>query len=455
MEGQLETVGITGLRQQFLGLVRVISIDLDCRIVTEITFGNDLTGRNALSIHDAVNKCFTVDRQGQGTAHFRLQKRVLAIRPLGERRFLSGLIHVEIHDAVAGNIDDLQLVGCLKPAGIGRRNAFDHVDITRKHGGNARARVLEDAEGHFVPGSLFAPIGIVPGNHDIVVRRPGHEFERAGADDALAAIHLARRYLFHFGRENGDTAEVVEQQRRRAGRRYAHGQRVNGGDLGDRLHIGGKRAWAVGRGQRDALDAGNHVLGGKIAAVVEFHAFAQLEFPGLVIDDFPGSGECGLYLLLLVLVDEAIENIARHRAVRADDVKLRIHGRCRSGKTNGEVLCLTCERHGENRRCQCGCESRKLHDEDSSGLFQRALSLRDQKELTLLYGKEKLHLVQSSCLNVMGGVKVAVETTAGRSFPQRHDDRRHYGCGGSHERNATGGQPADPRSRRHRADDPV
>src|SRR3546814_18914824 len=103
----------------------------------------------------------------------------LAGRPLGEGRFLAVLVHVEIHDPVPGDVDDLHLVGRLQPAGIGGRNAFDHVDVAREHRGNAGARVLEDAEGYLVPGGLFTPIVIVALDDDIIVWRPGDEFERA------------------------------------------------------------------------------------------------------------------------------------------------------------------------------------------------------------------------------------------------------------------------------------
>src|SRR3546814_13056325 len=56
----------------------------------------------------------------------------LAVRPLGEGRFLAVLVHVEIHNPVPGDVDDLHLVGRLQPAGIGGRNAFDHVDVARE-----------------------------------------------------------------------------------------------------------------------------------------------------------------------------------------------------------------------------------------------------------------------------------------------------------------------------------
>ncbi|MNI13956.1 hypothetical protein D3C73_672050 [compost metagenome] len=275
---------------------------------------------------------------------------------------------MQIHDAVAGNVDNLHLVGGFEAAGIGRRDVFDHVDIARKHGGNTGARVLEDAEGDLVPLGLFAPIGIIFLNYDVIIRRPRDELERPGADDALAGVHLTGRELFHLGRQDGDTAEVVQEQRRRAGGLDAHRQRIDGRDFGDRLHIGGKRARAVGGRKRNALDAGDHVFSGEIAAVVEFHAFAQFEFPGRVINDLPGDCQRRLDLLLVVLIDKAVENIARHRAIGADDIELRIHGCRRGGKTDGQVLCLACERHGRNRRDQCGCEHRKLHGEDSSGL---------------------------------------------------------------------------------------
>src|SRR5690606_849625 len=125
-------------------------------------------------------------------------------------RFFAVLVHVEIHDPVPGDVDDLHLVGRFQPAGIGGRNAFDHVDVAGEHRGHPGAWVLEDAEGYLVPDGLFTPIVIVALDDDVIVGRPGDEFEWAGTNDAVAGIHLARCRLFHLGRQNRNTAQIVE-----------------------------------------------------------------------------------------------------------------------------------------------------------------------------------------------------------------------------------------------------
>src|SRR5690606_35293703 len=114
-------------------------------------------------------------------------------------------------------------------------------------------------------------------------------------------------------------------------------QRINLDDFLDRLHVRRERAWAVGSCHRDALDAGDNVLSSEVAAIVELHAGAQLELPGRLAQTLPTLGESRLDLLTRILVDQAVENVARHRAVWTHHIELRIHGRRRGRKTDSQI----------------------------------------------------------------------------------------------------------------------
>src|SRR5690606_35035011 len=136
---------------------------------------------------------------------------------------------------------------------------------------------------------------------------------------------------------DGDAAEVVEEQRRRAVRLDLDRKRINRDDFSDRLHISRERARAVGRSERNTTDAGNHVIGREVAAVVELDAGTQPELPSGVVNSLPAFGERRLYLLMRSLIDEAVEYVTRQSAVRSADIDLRIHRRRRGGKADSQI----------------------------------------------------------------------------------------------------------------------
>src|SRR5690606_2767355 len=60
----------------------------------------------------------------------------------------------------------------------------------------------------------------------------------------------------------------------------------------------------------DALDGGDHVLGGEVAAVVERHALADVEGVGeAVVRDLPGGGDLRLDAEVFSVADQRLEDV--------------------------------------------------------------------------------------------------------------------------------------------------
>ncbi len=140
-----------------------------------------------------------------------------------------------------------------------------------------------------------------------------------------------------LGRED-ERAREIERQRRGGGvGGELHGQRVHGLCRGDPAHVGLEAAVGACRG-RDALDGGDHVLGVEVRAVVEFHAFAQLEDPRRFAGGFPRGGEAGNELEVVVAAGQRLEDVLHRGDVDTDRRVMRVHRFSVRPDPDGQIL---------------------------------------------------------------------------------------------------------------------
>ena len=94
------------------------------------------------------------------------------------------------------------------------------------------------------------------------------------------------------------------------------------------------RVWHVGC----ALPGADYVIGVEICAVVELDAFAQFEFPGQLVNRLPGYSQTRCQALALVLFDQAIKDMHRHRIVWPKIVEMRVQRRWFRGQSDCQAL---------------------------------------------------------------------------------------------------------------------
>ncbi|MNU79718.1 hypothetical protein D3C71_693350 [compost metagenome] len=152
------------------------------------------------------------------------------------------------------------------------------------------------------------------------------EFVRAGAD-RLAGEDVVADFLHVFRRHDIGriTAHAGGQKRIGALGLDADGQRIDDFDAFDRADIGyGRRL--CGR-VNDAVDGELDRFGIHRLTVVEFHAVAQLEFPGRVVDRLPRGGKARDQLHLLVAHDKSVEDVVDDRGALLEEAGIHRGGR--------------------------------------------------------------------------------------------------------------------------------
>ena len=198
----------------------------------------------------------------------------------------------------------------LEPLDRFERQVPDQIDLARLQGGHLRRALRHDAErdrielgraGHEVVGVLH--------QLDPVARLVGLELEGAGSDRLLAdRLQLVARH-------HPCLAVAEDLGKPGIGRLQLEldGVGVQHLHLVDDLEIDARHR--AGRLVDDPLDRGLHVLGIGLAAVMEFHALADLEGPGLdVVAGGPALGQIGLQLAVAVdfrdaAVDEEVLDV--------------------------------------------------------------------------------------------------------------------------------------------------
>ncbi len=240
---------------------------------------------------------------------------------------------------------------------IGCRHAGNHVDIARQKRGDARRTRLDRTKVDFGPDRFFAPVLLVAHEACGLAGRIALELVGACSDRGHARVEL-------FGR--GTAADAVRNDR--DGRHVVAHQRI--GRLGldmKRMVIDlhqvlalrvGREAGGRVRHVRRPLEGADHIIGGKIGAVVKLHALAQLEFPSQVVDRLPRYRQTGQKLLPLVLIDQPVKDMQRQGVVRPGIVELRIDRGglgCKAhdeflGRCNPGAECESSGRDGQNGR---------------------------------------------------------------------------------------------------------
>ena len=100
-----------------------------------------------------------------------------------------------------------------------------------------------------------------------------------------------------------------------------------------------------------AFEREQHIIGGEIRAIMEFHALTELELPGVVVDRLPRLGEPWDHLLIVGPLYKASEDVPEHAVVGPKIVKIRVDGRGFRPQADGDVGGL----HGASQqRTGCG-----------------------------------------------------------------------------------------------------
>ena len=120
------------------------------------------------------------------------------------------------------------------------------------------------------------------------------------------------------------------------------------------LQIGSEARWAAFDIRR-ALEREHHIVGREWRSIVELHAFAQLEFPGRVVDGLPGHGQPRAQTLLFVGHDQSVKDDPSQGIVGAQIVEMRVDGRRLGFQADSELSRGAYRgRHGHQRRGQSG-----------------------------------------------------------------------------------------------------
>ncbi len=132
----------------------------------------------------------------------------------------------------------------------------------------------------------------------------------------------------------------------RIGRRHGVDHAGRGDERGRRvLHL---RHTAIGE---------DHVAGGEVRAVGEFHALAQLELPGLVVDRAIALGKARTRLLVLVLVGQPLIDLGCDLVVRTQRMIVRVDRARLGGQADAKFL--RSGRRKQQKRCgQRGCRGK-------------------------------------------------------------------------------------------------
>ena len=219
---------------------------------------------------------------------------------------------------------------------VGGRHVLDHLHVAGQERRDARGVLRQQAQRHLLPRRLAAPVRVVARELDAIALRVAHELVGPGADRRLAGVEIVGGRLRRGLRDDRDLRHVGGHQR--IGRRGLEPdrQRIDDDHLLDLLRVGGERRRAV-RHRRHALDRGDDVGRGEVAAVVELDALAQLELPRQRVDRLPFGREPRLELRLLVALHEVAEDVGGDVVVRREVVIVRIDGGDVGAEADGQI----------------------------------------------------------------------------------------------------------------------
>ena len=254
-------------------------------------------------------------------AHAHVAQRVLHARDAG--RLLAHRIELVVDGPHAIEDDDLVSRALLDTGDIMRRQLGGDVDLARQERRGAGGVVGDLAEGDLLDPDLAAPPVGIALQRDVVARHPFDELEGAGADglaaDLLDALFLGHLLDMRLVDDEDGTEMAYHRSERPCGLDL---DGVRPGRLGacQLVHVEGDPGHRAERFPvAHPLDRVGHVLGGKVRAVVELHALADLEDPSVRRRVLPAfdQAELGIDLHVLVEGDQRVEQVRHH--ARLDD----------------------------------------------------------------------------------------------------------------------------------------
>ena len=135
MNGDVESIGITGFGEQLFCAFGVVRICFESRNVAEQRFGHQLSRWDGLLLHHAIGDCRPVDRLRDRAAHAQVGQRIfverLAILRGDERTYTLEMFEVEIDHAMRDLRGHGELRIGLEARQIGDRRLLDRVDVAR------------------------------------------------------------------------------------------------------------------------------------------------------------------------------------------------------------------------------------------------------------------------------------------------------------------------------------
>ena len=292
-QGGGEAVGIAGLSQQVLGLLRIVLTHAG-GVVAEHARGDDGVGGLTAAGVDGVDDELTVDGVAQSLTDQGIVEGLLVHVhgdvPAGQR---GDLIHGEL-----GRISDL--------GDVVHRQVIGQVDLAGLQGDGALGGLGDNAHDQVLGGGLAGIVVVKSLQGDMVALLPFHELVGAGThgiedEGILVSLHHG---LGNDGRE-GD-GQVAQGGSVGGLGLDGHGVLVIHSNSVDEVHDIGHSGGIDRPVQREL-----HVLGGQITAIVELDALTNLEHVGQIVSLLPALGNLALDLVGLGVHDhQSVENLA-------------------------------------------------------------------------------------------------------------------------------------------------
>ena len=249
-------------------------------------------------------------------------------------RHVERLAHTHVQEGVHIQIDSRVLLrlnhlyrNAFHAAGSLNANAVCVVDTVHvlhcKHSGDIQLSAEQSSRtgGHIGDGTetnvlhlrLLTPVVFVYSKVDVILGNPFHKFIAPGAVD-ISCDFLGRLSLNVFLVGDNHEHQIVQKKGIRHLRLYNKRVIVDslvGINVSELFH---KQALTCDAG---LIIRRNNVLGGEIAAIVEFHALAEMECPGqIVVCHFPALGQEGNKFHFGIFADQSLIGVPQNLVVR-------------------------------------------------------------------------------------------------------------------------------------------
>ena len=279
VQGELESVRVTGLLEQLTRLVGIVGVGFERGIEPLVDGRQGTRGPGGVAFHDGADDFVHVDAVVHGLAD-------------------AHVLHGPGVDVVQGDEDDPPARGPLDRGGAAvvdlfdevRRDVRDEIDLPHHQGGNPRPHFGDDAHDQLVDRRYALPVIFIFGQNDLAVLGPAGQLVGSGA-------HRVFGQVFHsflpgeLGRCHEDFDQIFEQ---------GHERLLGGkpdGVVVDDFHPVDAVDQGVGHGHvglvEHEIEGKFHCLGIEDFAVVEPDPPAQFDDPGQVVRPFIGFSQFG------------------------------------------------------------------------------------------------------------------------------------------------------------------